>query len=69
MARRAAICHSPTMQRRRSTAAGGIFIFAGLMAGAVYGIGRGEPTLWMLRGFGVGIALAILAWVIDRLRD
>jgi hypothetical protein len=57
------------MQRRRSTAAGGIFIFVGLLAGATYGIDRGEPMLWMLRGFGAGIVLAILVWFIDRWRD
>jgi hypothetical protein len=68
MAWAAAICHSPLMQRRRSTAAGGIFIFVGLLAGAVYGIDRGEPMLWMLRGFGAGILLAILVWLIDRWR-
>jgi peptidoglycan/LPS O-acetylase OafA/YrhL len=69
MARNATICHSPPMQRRRSTAAGGIFIFLGLLAGAVYGIDRGDPMLWMLRGFGAGIVLAILVWLIDRWRD
>ena len=57
------------MQRRRSTAAGGIFIFVGLLAGAAYGIDRGEPMLWMLRGFGAGILLAILVWLSDRWRD
>ena len=57
------------MQRRRSTAAGGIFIFVGLLAGAVYGIDRGDPMLWMLRGFGTGIVLAVLVWLIDRWRD
>jgi hypothetical protein len=51
---------------RRSTAAGGIFIFLGLMAGAIYGINAGEPMLWLLRGFGAGVGLAILVWIIDR---
>jgi hypothetical protein len=69
MARHATICHSPPMQPRRSTAAGGIFIFVGLLAGAFYGIDRGDPMLWMLRGFGAGIVLAILVWLIDRWRD
>ena len=51
---------------RRSTAAGGIFLFLGLLIGAVYGINAGQPMLWMLRGFGVGFAMAILVWFIDR---
>jgi hypothetical protein len=68
MARCDAICHSPAMQPRRSTAAGGIFIFAGLLVGAAYGIDRGDPMLWMLRGFGAGIVLAVAVWLIDRHR-
>lgn len=67
MARRAAICHSPPMQKR-STAAGGIFLFLGPVAGAAYGVDRGEPIAWMLIGFGVGMALALTVWLIDRRR-
>lgn len=54
--------------RSRSTAAGGIFLFLGLLVGAIYGINVGRPMLWLLRGFGVGILLAILVWLIDRRR-
>ena len=54
---------------RRSTAAGGIFLFLGLLIGAIYGINAGNPMLWMLRGLGAGIILALLVWVIDRQRD
>jgi Na+-transporting methylmalonyl-CoA/oxaloacetate decarboxylase gamma subunit len=56
------------MQTPRTSAAGGIFIFLGLLAGAAYGVNVGEPMLWMLRGFGAGIVLAVLIWLIDRLR-
>jgi hypothetical protein len=68
LARPAAICHAPLMQKRRTPAAGGIFLFLGPVVGAVYGIGRGEPVLWMLYGFGAGVALAILVWLVDRWR-
>jgi VIT1/CCC1 family predicted Fe2+/Mn2+ transporter len=54
---------------RRSTAAGGIFLFLGLLIGAVYGVSSGQPMLWLLRGFGIGIILAVLVWLIDRWRD
>jgi UDP-N-acetylmuramyl pentapeptide phosphotransferase/UDP-N-acetylglucosamine-1-phosphate transferase len=54
------------MDKRRTPAAGGIFLFLGPVVGALYGIGRGEPILWMLYGFGAGIALALLIWLIDR---
>ena len=56
------------MHKRRSTAAGGIFLFLGPVIGVLYGIGRGDPVGWMIYGFGVGIALAILIWLVDRRR-
>lgn len=54
------------MQNRRTPAAGGIFLFLGPVVGALYGIGRGEPILWMLYGFVAGVSLALLVWLIDR---
>jgi UDP-N-acetylmuramyl pentapeptide phosphotransferase/UDP-N-acetylglucosamine-1-phosphate transferase len=54
------------MQRRRTPTAGGIFLFLGPVIGALYGISRGEPILWMLYGFASGVALALLIWLIDR---
>ena len=57
------------MQQRRTPAAGGIFLFLGPIVGALYGIGRGEPVLWMLYGFGMGVVLALAIWLIDRTRS
>ena len=57
------------MQKRRNAAAGGVFLFVGPIAGAVYGITRGEPILWMLAGFAAGAAIATLVWLIARTRD
>jgi hypothetical protein len=54
------------MDQRRSQAAGGIFLFLGPVAGALVGIGRGEPIIGMLCGFIAGAALALLVWLIDR---
>jgi cyanate permease len=54
------------MQTRRNAAAGGIFLFLGPVIGAVYGVSRNAPILWMLYGFGCGVALALLVWLIDR---
>lgn len=60
------IWHGEPMQKRRTPAAGGIFLFLGPVIGALYGIGRGEPILWMLYGFGAGVLLALTIWIIDR---
>jgi hypothetical protein len=57
------------MQKRRAPAAGGIFLFLGPVIGALYGIGRSEPILWMVYGFGAGVLLALLIWLIDRGRS
>ena len=56
------------MQKRRNAAAGGIFLFLGPVLGALYGISQGEPILWMLYGFGAGVVIAILVWLLDRRR-
>ena len=56
------------MTQRRSTAAGGIFLFLGPVVGAVYGIEAGEPIIWMLAGFAIGVLLAIGVWLVDRKR-
>lgn len=53
------------MTKRRDPVAGGIFLFLGPIGGALYGASRGEPILWMLCGFGGGVALAALTWLID----
>ena len=56
------------MPKPRTPAAGGIFLFLGPVIGALYGIGRGEPILWMLCGFGIGAALALIVWLVDKRR-
>ena len=55
--------------QQRNQAAGGIFIFLGLLIGVGYGLTIGQPILWMLYGFGAGIAIALLTWLVDRWRD
>jgi hypothetical protein len=56
------------MNGRRSSAAGGIFLFLGPVIGAFIGVSRGEPILWMLGGFAIGLLLALLIWVVQRRR-
>jgi len=47
---------------------GGIFLFFGILAGAVWGIAAGNPMKGILVGTGAGIAVAIGIWLIDRRR-
>lgn len=54
--------------QKRARFSGGIFLFLGPVIGTLYGIGRGQPIPWMLYGFGAGLAIAILIWLIDRRR-
>ena len=69
MAGRGAICHALAMTQRRSTAAGGIFLFLGPVIGAIYGVEAGEPIIWMLVGFSVGLLAALAVWWWDRKRS
>jgi hypothetical protein len=52
----------------RPRMAGGIFIFLGLLIGAIAGVALGQPSLGMIAGFGIGIVIAILIWLFDRQR-
>jgi len=63
---RGSICHARTMANRRSPAAGGIFLFLGPVIGAVYGVEAGQPVVWMLVGFALGVMLALAVWLFDR---
>ncbi|MBA3668331.1 MAG: hypothetical protein H0W65_11530 [Sphingomonas sp.] len=53
---------------KRTPAAGGIFLFLGPVIGAVHGINVGQPIVWMLAGFAIGVALALAIWLWDRRR-
>lgn len=54
---------------RRNARAGGIFLFLAPVIGLLYGIGRGDPIKWLLVGFGIGLAITIGVWLVDRRKD
>ncbi len=54
---------------RRNAKAGGIFLFLAPVIGLMYGIGRGNPTKWLLVGFAIGLAITAIVWVLDRRKD
>ena len=53
---------------KTSAGGGGCLIFAGFLLGAIIGIYRGEPSLGVLIGTGVGILLALGLWLATRRR-
>ncbi len=41
---------------------------AGILGGFAWGITTGQPMLGVLTGTGLGIAAAVLVWLVDRRR-
>jgi hypothetical protein len=62
------LCHGLVMARR-TPMAGGFFLTAAIIGGAVWGISIGNPMIGLLIGTGIGIAIAVLVWLLDRMRD
>lgn len=48
--------------------AGGFLLALSLIAGVITGIIYREPSIGFLAGFGIGLLLAALVWLFDRLR-
>jgi hypothetical protein len=52
----------------RNPRSGGIFLMIGILAGSIWGVVAGVPMKGVLIGTGVGIATALLVWLLDRRR-
>ncbi len=52
--------------RPRTKLGGGIFIALGLLIGVVVGVAMRQPSIGLLAGLGVGIALAGLVALVGR---
>ena len=48
--------------------AGGFFIAAGMLGGAIIGLVYRQPSLGMVLGLGLGTVVALIIWLIDRKR-
>ena len=60
------VCHGPAMPS--TSRAGGCFLTICILAGFPLGLAIGNPMKGVLIGTGVGIALALATWLIDRRR-
>lgn len=56
------------MTDRTGPQAGGFLLAMCILAGAVIGAVRGQPSLGVLVGIGVGIVAAVALWLKDRAR-
>ena len=46
--------------------AGGFFLMAAILIGAVWGVSIGNPVKGLLIGTTIGIGIAVAVWLIDR---
>ncbi len=53
---------------RRNARSGGIFLTLGILAGFGWGMASGDPMKGILVGTGLGGAVALLVWLLDRRR-
>jgi len=56
----------PTPRKRRETMAGGAPIALLTLAGPIVGGLLGQPTIGLLVGFALGVAIAIAIWLLGR---
>jgi hypothetical protein len=53
----------------RTPMAGGFLLAVSLLAGTVLGASRGQASIGFVAGLGMGLALLLLVWLIDRARS
>jgi hypothetical protein len=57
------------MTDRSGPQAGGALLALTTVVGAVAGTVLGQPSIGVLAGVGIGVALAVAVWLRDRARD
>jgi hypothetical protein len=58
----------PAPTSSRAPMAGGFLLAIAVLTGTFVGASRGQPSIGAVAGFGIGLAAAILVWLIDRMR-
>lgn len=56
------------MKNTRNTVSGGFPIGLGALVGGFWGVANGQAILGLAGGIGLGAAIALLIWLIDRRR-
>ena len=57
-----------TTPSSRAPLAGGFLIALGVIVGSIIGAAKGQSTVGFLFGLGIGVAMAIAVWGVDRSR-
>ena len=55
-----------TPNKPRSPIAGGFLLAICVIAGVLIGAAQGQPSLGFIAGFGAGVVLAVVVWLVDR---
>lgn len=51
---------------RKTPLAGGFVIAFGALGGAIYGLFHHQPTIGLLAGLGIGVAISVVLWLVSR---
>ena len=54
------------MRSAKNPAAGGVIMAITTTVGAIWGAREGQPSAGLLAGLGVGAAIAVVVWLLDR---
>lgn len=57
------------MNKTRNPVSGGFAIGLGALVGGFWGVANGQAILGLAGGFGIGAAIALLVWLVDRRRS
>ena len=56
------------MQEKKNPVSGGFAIGLGALLGGLWGVYSGQAILGLAGGMGIGAAIALLVWLVDRQR-